>query len=132
MATNLSKEDMAKGGRNGSRRGIPNRKTLARKLLTGLGEAGSGNATLKTVQEILDGKHGNPLRLEIAKMVFEAGLETNAAAELARLKARLRSQELILSSILRQATKAEATAIYNKIEAQDAAEQEQEEPDDDR
>lgn len=125
----LTNEDRARGGRNGSRKGIPNRKTLARKLIAGLAESGSDEMTLKTVQEVLQGKHGSALRLEVARMVIEAGLNTNKELEIARVRADLKSKELVLSSILRQATKAEATAIYNKLEA---AEQEQEEPDDDR
>ncbi|WP_335903998.1 hypothetical protein [Shewanella algae] len=122
-----TREQSAKGGSRG-KRGL-SKKTLARKLIAGLAESGSDEMTLQTVSEVLQGKHGSVLRLEIAKMVIEAGLNTNKELEIARVRADLKSRELVLSSILRQATKAEATAIYNKLEA---AEQEQEEPDDDR
>ncbi|MFV7666889.1 hypothetical protein [Shewanella algae] len=116
MATTLSRSDMAKGGRNGSRKGIPNRKTIARRLVEGLAEAGSGEATLTTIQEILDGKHGNPLRLEVAKMVIQSGLDTTSAAEIARLKAQLRQQELTLQQVLKHSTQRQAVELLGKLE----------------
>ncbi|PWF92628.1 hypothetical protein DD549_06710 [Shewanella algae] len=127
----LTNEDRARGGRNGSRKGIPNKKTLARRLVAGLAETGSADATLKTVQEILEGRHGSALRLEIAKMVIEAGLNTNKELELARVKANLRSKELALASLLRNSSKSEAGTLYASIDYDGEVIDDDDEPDED-
>ncbi|QTE85432.1 hypothetical protein [Shewanella algae] len=127
----LTNEDRARGGRNGSRKGIPNKKTLARRLVAGLAETGSADATLKTVQEVLEGKHGSALRLEIAKMVIEAGLNTNKELELARVKANLKSKELALASLLRQSSKSESATLYASIDYDGEVIDDDDEPDED-
>lgn len=128
----LTNEDRARGGRNGSRKGIPNKKTLARRLISGLGEAGSGEATLKTVQEVLEGKHGSALRLEVAKMVIEAGLEFNVASEIARLKAQLRNKEITLQSVLKHSSQRQALELYKQLEAAEKGDDEETEQDEDQ
>ncbi|MBC8795694.1 hypothetical protein [Shewanella algae] len=122
-----TREQAAKGGSRG-KRGV-SKKTLARRLITGLAESGSDEMTLQTVQEVLQGKHGSGLRLEIAKMVIEAGLEFNVASEIARLKAQLRNKEITLQCVLKHSSQRQALELYKQLEASEKGDDEQPEED---
>ncbi|WP_345842317.1 hypothetical protein [Shewanella algae] len=119
MPHEFTTEQRSKGGKTSSRKGVKNKKTIARELLEQVATSDDSSRALEVMEQALAGRQGSALQVELIKQLFAASLEVAGQKDVSKFKAQLRNRELVLAAILRQSNQKQALELFRALGEQD-------------
>lgn len=125
MPHEFTTEQRSKGGKTSSRKGVKNKKTIARELLEQVATSDDSSRALEVMEQALAGRQGSALQVELVKQLFAASLEVAGQKDVAKFKATQRNKELVLQAVLKHSSQKQAVELYKQLEAAEKGEEDE-------